>query len=337
MYTQGIKTLRATTDSGVDSTTSNPVAPPPNTSETPAANEAEFDTFLRSVLRSEQAGMANEEELFAGIVHERIKKSKGDEIAAQYQSAFDSEVSLLSSAGGFASMEDVAKGALRSLRDTGTLTKEEADKIYSESFAAAQLDSNTEALYDGRGGADDPTRALAELATALETARLKIDAFDGGASVATIRSLDEASNSKYGAMSGGFSDMSYSDGTGYTDTMGIPTGDVSQVAPINEPQGELFDGQGNFLFKPESSTDGNLAVLLPEALAHQVLSLIIKDQDGNTIEQGRSTGYGDFGVQEKFAFTRPGGTYGQGVSVQALLSDGTTREWRIPDSSKRYD
>ena len=68
-----------------------------------------------------------------------------------------------------------------------------------------------------------------------------------------------------------------------------------------------------------------------------MLSLIVKDSQGNTLEEGRSTGYGDFGIQEKFAFTKPGSQYGSNVTVQALLADGTSREWSISDPSQRYD
>ena len=45
----------------------------------------------------------------------------------------------------------------------------------------------------------------------------------------------------------------------------------------------------------------------------------------------------DFGIQEKFAFTKPGSQYGSNVTVQALLADGTSREWSISDPSQRYD
>jgi hypothetical protein len=78
-------------------------------------------------------------------------------------------------------------------------------------------------------------------------------------------------------------------------------------------------------------------VLLPEALAHLVDSVVIKDKDGNIIEEGHSTGYGDTGEREKFSFSKPGQNYPSDLIVEARLADGQTKVWNIPDPSQRYD
>ena len=65
-----------------------------------------------------------------------------------------------------------------------------------QAFDAAQLDSNVDALYDDRGGAGDPTMAMDLLENALLSARVKVEELVSSAATMTIRSLDEASNSK---------------------------------------------------------------------------------------------------------------------------------------------
>lgn len=286
-----------------------------------SGDAGEFDTLLRSLVKTDGANQTNEEELFAGLIFERLKSTKGDEAAQAYSTALEKEKAALAKADGYIPFEDAAKNALRTLRADKTISGEEADTIYSEAFEGAQLDSNKNVLYDGRGGANDPTIALALLESALTSSKTTIDKFTSGESKASKRSLDEASNSA----------------TQGVNTLSVATGDASTVAETNTPTGTAFDGADGFLFKPESSTDGKLAVLLPQALANQVLSLLVKDEGGNTLEEGRSTGYGDLGTREKFAFSKDGSAYGKNLTVQALLTDGTVREWKIPDPSQRYD
>jgi hypothetical protein len=273
-----------------------------------SGDSSDFEAILRSAVSPDQANQINEEELFSGIVFERIKTLKGEDAAKQYKELLETQKSLLKKADGYIPLEDAAKNALKSLRDSAQLTADEANNIYSESFDAAQLDSNTEALYDGRGGANDPTIALSLLESALSSSRLMIEKFTSGDLKASARSLDDSSV-------GGLKIQS--------------TGDAST--------GNTFDGADGFLFKPESVNQGTLAVLLPEALANQVMSLVLKDENGNDIEEGNSTGYGELGTREKFSFSKKGGEYGDNITVKALLSDGTTREWLIPDGSQRYD
>ena len=286
-----------------------------------SGDASEFEAILRSAVRADQANQVNEEELFAGMVFERLKTTKGDEVAAQYSSALETQKGVLKKGDGYIPYEDAAKNALKSLRESGALTKEEADKTYSEAFDASQLDTNTDALFDGRGGAGDPTIALALLDSALASSRLMIEKFTAGELSASSRSLDDTSSA----------------GNLKSITPIGTAGDASSVPLQNTPQGTTFDGPKGFLFKPESSTDGNLAILLPQGLAQQVLSLVLNDETGKTLEEGRSTGYGEEGINEKFAFTKPGGSYGDNLTVKALLADGTVREWTIPDGSKRYD
>jgi hypothetical protein len=308
-----ISNLRTTENNPANSAVTAPESP-----ETSKTDGQDFEALLRGMVSPDGANQVNEEELFAGIIFERLKSTKGEEVANKYATSLASEKAALQKSSGYVPVEDAAKNALKSLRADGSLSSEEADTVYSEAFDAAQLDANKNALYDGRGSAGDSTIALALMESALASSKMLVEKFSSGETQATARSLD---------------------GNGELTPLGAPiaSGDGSTVPLSNLPTGTVFDGADGFLFKPESSTDKKLAILLPEALAHQVLSVVVKDENDNTLEEGRSTGYGELGTREKFAFTKSGQEYGKNVTVHAILADGSERQWSIPDASQRYD
>src|SRR5688572_12058040 len=63
------------------------VTQPTPASEAPAESTetSEFETFLRSNLTPDPANEISEEDLFAALVQERIKKTKGDETLALFK------------------------------------------------------------------------------------------------------------------------------------------------------------------------------------------------------------------------------------------------------------
>jgi hypothetical protein len=296
-----------------------------NTDDKKTETLSEFESFLKGILKPDSANNISEEELFAGVLQERVKGLKGSEIESKFTELLNKEKDRLRKPDGYIPFEDAAKSALKQLRDGGSLTKEEADQIYSESFAAAQLDTNTEVLFDNRGGDNDPTIAVQQLEQALLGARTTLEGFVTDASKVKPRSLDEASNSKA-------SSLGASSNFGFTSNPGD-----GSVPITNTPNGTTFDGPDGFLFKPVSNNQGTLAVLLPPQLAYLVSEVVLKDSNDNVIDSGRSTGYGDTGEREKFSFNKRGGEYPKDIKVEVRLLDGTTREYFIPDPSKRYD
>lgn len=160
------------------------------------STSSDFDLYLKTMLVPDAANNVSEEELFAGLISERLKNLKGQEVSDKYNALLDTKKGEMSAADGYVPFEDCAKDALKAMRANGDITSEEADKIYSESFAGAQLDGNTEALYDNRGGAGDDTIAINLLEQALLSSRTVMEKFNTGTEPAKIRSLDEASNSK---------------------------------------------------------------------------------------------------------------------------------------------
>lgn len=267
-----------------------------------AANP-EFSGFLKGVLTPDPANKVNEEDLFSAIVQERVKNAKGDEALSKFQETLTKAKDSMRKPNGHVPIEDATKAALVQAREAGLLTKEEADKIYSEAFAAAQLDDNKEVLFDGRGGGNDPTIAVAAMEQALLLAGGMIDKFNNGSLTATIRSVEEVSNGKMGTLPGQHSDSG---------------------------------GSGGFLYKPVSDTTGKLVVLMPSKLAGMIAGVQIYDPAGNLLESGRYTGNGN-GGRDHFRFKRTGADYPDGLFVRAKLTTGDTVLYRIGETSQRTE
>lgn len=262
----------------------------------------EFDTALKAFLGSDPAKKVSEEELFSGLIQERIKKSKGDEALKQFQELLTGAKERLRKPDGFIPLEDATKEALREFRDAGKLEEKEADTLYSQAFAAAQLDENKEVLFDDRGGPNDPTMAVAAMESALLASRALVEKFDAGTEQAPERSLSELSNGK---MAGG--------------GVGVPG-----------------SGDTGFLYKPVSESDGKLVVLLPPRLSGLVQGLTLIGPNGEVIEQGRYTGNGN-GGREHFRFSKPGAQYPDGLTVQATLATGELVRYIIRETSERAE
>lgn len=302
-----------------DPTEENTSTAPTETTEEPS----EFDVFLKGLLSPDAANNVNEEELFSALIQERLKKVKGTEAEQKFSELLNKHKDHSRAADGYIPIEDAAKTALKEMRDAGDLTAEETDKIYSEAFSAAQLDSNTNALFDGRGGTEDATIAIAGLEQALMNARLKIEKFDDGSESAEVRTVDEASNSKIAPTTSA--------------ATALATSDAAISLEPEVTQGTTFDGANGFLFKPISENQNSLAILLPEVMAHKVASVVLKDENNNVLEEGQSTGYGDLGTREKFSFSKQGQDYGSNITVEVRLNDGSIKTYSIPDPSQRYD
>jgi len=298
-------------------------------SKSPSAIESDFEKLLKGLVKVNQENKVSEEALFAGVVRERVAKLKGEDVAKEYDTILE-KTKAAATHGDFVAMEDAAKNALKELRSQSKLSAEEADQVYSEAFAASQLDGNTDALYDDRGGAGDATIAVDTMEAALLAARTIVEKFDSKEQQVSTRSLDEASAGK-GSASGGSAIASL-----LGSSVSV-SADASSVADSTTPKGTTVDGANGFLFKPIAESNGNLAVLAPEALKGLVDSVVLKDLAGNEIDRGNSTGYGDAGTREKFSFSKPGGSYPKDLTVEIRMQDGSVKSYTIPDPSKRYD
>ncbi len=265
------------------------------------AGASDFDATLKSFISSDPAKKVSEEELFSGLVQERIKKTKGDEALKEFQTLLEKSKQERKKPDGFIPLEDATKEALKTFQASGKLTQEETDSIYSQAFAAAQLDENKDVLFDDRGGPNDPTMAVAAMEQALLLSKAMIKKFDDGSEKAPARSIAEASNGK-----------------------------AMHVGHTSE------GGSAGFLFKPVSDSDGKLAVLLPSRLAGLVKGVALVGPNGEILEKGRFTGNGN-GGRDHFRFSKSGGRYPDGVRVQVTMSNDEVMNYLIRETSQRNE
>ncbi|MBN8550335.1 MAG: hypothetical protein J0M12_13550 [Deltaproteobacteria bacterium] len=143
-----------------------------------AASTRDDIKYLRSVLKPDKNGMVHEEQLFAGIVEERVKISLGSDVATKFHERFELAMSRIGKKSNV--VENAVRRALKFLVKHDLISQKQAVKIHSEAFAAAQIDSNKEMLFDGNGGANDKTIATKEVNLAVNTAIDRLNAFDAG-------------------------------------------------------------------------------------------------------------------------------------------------------------
>lgn len=154
-----------------------------------AASTRDDIKYLRSTLTPDRAGKVNEEQLFAGIVEERVKISYGSEVASKFHERFVLAMSRIGKKSNV--VENAARRALRFLVKHDLLTEKAATKIHSQAFAAAQIDNNAKTLYDSIGSGKDTTIATKNVDLAVSTAIYRLNTFDSGKSTAPDRKIIE--------------------------------------------------------------------------------------------------------------------------------------------------
>lgn len=278
------------------------------TEDKPAEGNSGFDTVLRGMLQPDEANSINEEELFSALIAQRLGVHAGEEAAQAYQKKLEERKSALTRADGYIPVEDAANEALGSLVADGTITADIGSQVKNESFTAAQLDDNKNELFDGRGSTNDPTIAVMSMEAALIQAQQIIEKIDSGEEPV----IDDTETNP-------------ADSTG------------SEEITAN---GNAVDGAGGFLLKPEAEHTSKMVVLLPAALAEQVIELVLKDENGEVIERGVSSGYANpdqNGEREHFRFTKSGSEYPKNITIEVTLADGSVKEYNIPDPASRND
>lgn len=295
----------------------------------------DFEGVLKKLLTPNSENQTNEEELFAAVAEQRILSLKGDEAAASFHSALVGKLDSNRGANGASSYEDATRAALSQLVSDGVLESTEAQRIHAESFMAAQLDDNTETLFDGRGGANDPTVALDTMESALFKAQKMIEQIETGEIDPGLLSLNQPSSLALAA--GATLNRKESTQEGDSD-LAIDSNPIEQTDSTTEviPDGNTVDGAEGFLFKPSSESDGNLVVLLQAQMTGEVSQVLLKDKDGNELEVGNYADVGN-GGREHYRFSKPGSEYPSDLTVEVVLKDGNSQSYSIPDPSLRYD
>ncbi|MGA1191633.1 MAG: hypothetical protein ACO3XO_05070, partial [Bdellovibrionota bacterium] len=175
------------------------------------------------------------------------------------------------------------------------------------SFRAAQLDHRLDALYDGRGGPGDDTVAKSGVQNATSKALEVLNRMKTGELSVESRSLNAPSNV-------------------------APRTHMAQAHAARS-------GSGEFLWKPNSESDGRLVVLLPAQYTGRVTSAGIYESmpptEEGLIEEGRFSGDSHNGGRAHFRFNRAGGAYPNNVYVVARMTDGRTVSFPIANGSQR--
>ena len=311
--------VSTTTQAQSTGTTTVPPTTTPPKSNSVSDTADEFSAYIKKALGGDTKTQVSEEELFAALIEQKLHAE--DPAAAEFFAAEKAKLSAsMAKPDGYVPVEDVAAAALRSTVAAGKIDKTKAEAINGAAFAGAQLDDNKDALYDDRGGANDPTIAVAQMEAALLALRTSMEKIEKGETTITPRDLNTPSNQKPGA--GG--------SAATPGTTGSSTLSGSQK----------LDGSGGFLWKPVSDSNGNLVVLLPKDLKDAVSKVEIYSAlpptEANKLGSGKFSANAN-GDRPHYRFEKPGASYGENVYVVATKNDGSTVEWMIEDASKRND
>lgn len=303
--------IRTNTENSPSSLPSNPLSSSfsdPNT---------DFSNFLKAALGGDGKASVSEEELYSGIIFQKLQ-SKSEEIASTFNNAKASLMNTLQRSDGVYSHEELALSALQSVVSAGLLTQEEAEKINGEAFNAAQLDSNTETLFDDRGSASDPTIAIAALNEALTKAQTAMQEIQDGTRQVSSRALQSNASSA----------------TPNNGNVSIVSSSNGQISEQN------LDGPGGFVWKPVSDSDSKLVVLLPALYAGMIKKVEVHSSlpptEDTKLEEGEYK-YDSNGGRPTFRFNKPGSQYGDNLHVVAYKEDGSMLSWSIKDGGQRYD
>lgn len=142
----------------------------------------------RMVKTRETANVSSEEDVFARLVSDEIARTKDSDSQASFKALIDKQIAIRTRADGTVNWEKVAKGALKwaSSEKQNVLSRDEAEQIYSRSFCAAQLDSNTDSLDD-----NSVSGATMNTDLAFEKARVKLEKLISNQAQTPARSLSE--------------------------------------------------------------------------------------------------------------------------------------------------
>lgn len=261
---------------------------------------------LNEMLTADSNGNVNEEQLYAAVIYERLATTKGDTVAQKFEERYLAQQKNFERADGYVYLENAAEAALESMSNEGLLTLEEAETINGEAFMAAQLDSNTSALYDSLGN----TMAVAMIEMAIESAEAAITQIDDGTSTAERLAFDgnnTISDQSDSAMASGESDS----GTFIS--------------------GEYSDG---LIWKPASNSNGDVVIILNSSLENKIDSITLYDKNGSKIEETNVDRLDDDNRSIIF-FDKPGSAYPDNMTIQVALSDGDEIQYLVKDPANR--
>ncbi len=264
--------------------------------------DPDFSKMMYALLNKQESDSVNEEELFSATIESKLK-DLNEEAASYFKEQKEALTSSLTREDGYIPVEEIANKALKNTLEAKKISKEYAEKIKGESFIAAQLDDNLNALFDSRGSENDNTIATSKVSEALLKLEQNLKKIKDGETPSKPLSLDETSNTESAAQS--------------------------------------LDGEGGFLWKPVSEGDGKLVVLLPTELRGKIdraeIHSALPPSEETKIEEGRFSGDSTNGNRPHFRFDKEGSGYGNDIYLVCYKDDGSYLSWSIEDGAKRND
>jgi len=143
---------------------------------------------IRRMTGTDLRGTVSEEALFAGVVGLNVLMEAGRET---YDRFAERVRQLTNTPEAGRSTEQAAKIALQELQAKKLISKNTATNIYSNAFAASQLDQESRALYDAIGGRRDKTTAVAAFRAAVASGVAKREQIERGELSAPTRDIRE--------------------------------------------------------------------------------------------------------------------------------------------------
>jgi hypothetical protein len=263
------------------------------------SKNASIESFLPTNTKE-----VNEEQLFIATVSQQLqKKTDGANLVKTFQAHVTKIVQDGKTAKKHIQLEDAGQQAMQLMIQQKQIKKEDADKIIKTAWTAAQLDDNP-ALWDSISGKNDPTKAVASKEAAMTSSQKRLDAIDQG-KLALIDPKQTSAGSVKGAHS--------------------RSSNISGSAP-----------QG-FLWKPVANSSGTASVLFDSSIGKEAESVVIQDANGNTIDKGRFTSFGDDGSRAKYVFSKAGKEYPADSVVVITLRSGEQIKVSVSDPAKRLE
>ena len=167
-------------------------------SKNSSTTNSSFYTMLSGFLKTDSDGRINEEQLYSALLNQRMFSKKGEYAATAYQKLFETNKNALKRSDGYIPVEKAASSSIKQMVQSGVLTENEAISINAQAFKAAQLDGDTNYIYDSRGS----TVAVALIESALNSAEERINSYDSGKATAGTLNLDNMINSPVIATTG---------------------------------------------------------------------------------------------------------------------------------------
>ena len=146
----------------------------------------------RVIQKRDTATTASEEDVFSRLVSDEVTRTQSATTQTEFAKLVEKQLKIRTRADGSVNWEKVMKGALKwaSNDKQKLITSDDAEKIYSRTFAAAQLDSNSSSLDDSSVSAAVMSRDLA-----FTKARTSLEKMVSGEIATPTRSLLEKATS----------------------------------------------------------------------------------------------------------------------------------------------